>query len=191
LDKFWIFFILFFLVRRNISFLKWFKLFILLIIPLIPSLMSSSRYSVQRFTSAAPAARFLARPKLRRWAIASLLSGFGLALGLVPALHPPTATLELGSMAQAQAPGNISLYTQLAREIEAERMRYYADVKQMMGGNVPDDVCGRSNLPGNVRRVCNDFNRRVYSILEGRMEPSEFARLKAYCSRNPKPGQCP
>jgi Domain of unknown function (DUF4168) len=112
------------------------------------------------------------------------IAGLFVALGAVLVFSP-----EVNAQ---QAPGDIGKYTQVARQIEQQRLKYYAEVKQIMGGNVPENVCTQGNLPANVRQVCNRFNEAVRDVLsDNRMPTDEFKRLKEFCDRTPKPGSCP
>jgi Domain of unknown function (DUF4168) len=123
---------------------------------------------------------FARRLHANRTAIAGILSLVGVV------------SVFSGQAQAQQPPGDLGKYTQVARQIEQQRLKYYSDVKQIMGGNVPENVCTQGGLPANVRQVCNTFNESVYKILsDNRMDAGEFKRLKEFCDRSPKPGQCP
>ncbi len=87
------------------------------------------------------------------------LSTMGLWAGLVAGPTLNLGRLEIGqSAAYAQDNSLISRYARAVWEVEKKRSYYYQMVKPLMGGSVPDDVCSRRGLPGQVQEICNKFN---------------------------------
>ncbi|HEY9615696.1 MAG TPA: DUF4168 domain-containing protein [Microcoleaceae cyanobacterium] len=132
-------------------------------------------------------------PTLSRVVMVGILSTAGLLAGLTPhvSFHGSSLLSETAAYAQ-QPPGDLGKYTKVARQIERQRMQYYAEAKQILNGNVPDNVCQQKNLPGGVREICDRFDRKVRDILaEHKMPVSEFNQLTKFCSAKPKPDGCP
>lgn len=103
-----------------------------------------------------------------------------------------TVGLLYTGVAQAQSPADIAQYADVARQIELQRMKDFAEVKQLMGGNVPDNVCQQGNIPNKVREICDRFDRNSRNILEEkRMPVAKFNAAVRFCQQNPKPKECP
>lgn len=95
-------------------------------------------------------------------------------------------------VAYAQSPAEISQYTNVARQIELKRMQDFAEVKRIMGGNVPENVCQRSDVPGKVREICDRFDSNSRTIIQQNgMSVSKFNDIVRFCQQNPKPKECP
>lgn len=96
------------------------------------------------------------------------------------------------SVAQAQSPADIAQYTTVARQIELQRMQDFAEVKRLMGGNVPENVCQQGNLPSKVKEICDRFDNNSRTILQkSGMPVSKFNDVVRFCQQNPKPKECP
>lgn len=103
-----------------------------------------------------------------------------------------TVGLLFTSVAQAQSPAEIAQYTNVARQIELQRMQDFAEVKRLMGGNVPENVCQQGNLPSKVREICDRFDSDSRTILQkSGMPVSKFNDVIRFCQQNPKPKECP
>ncbi|MEX0269972.1 DUF4168 domain-containing protein [Leptolyngbyaceae cyanobacterium UHCC 1019] len=103
-----------------------------------------------------------------------------------------TVGLLCTGVAQAQSPADIAQYADVARQIELQRMQDFAEVKQLMGGKVPDNVCQQGNIPSKVREICDRFDRNSRNILEEkRMPVAKFNAAVRFCQQNPKPKECP
>jgi len=102
------------------------------------------------------------------------------------------ASLLLSDIAHAQTPAEMALYTNIARQIERQRMADYAEVKQLLGGNVPENVCGQGNLSQQVRKVCDRFDSTSRDIItRNGMSIGKFNEITRYCQQSPKPKECP
>jgi hypothetical protein len=96
----------------------------------------------------------------------SAVQGWGICLfvccawltGIVPSwsgrLDSP---MVWSSAAFAQSAGKIRSYAGAVLEIEPLRRRAYRDVRRIMNGNLPNDVCRQGQLPGNVQSICTGF----------------------------------
>jgi hypothetical protein len=110
-----------------------------------------------------------------------------LAFGVVS-----TVGLLFTGVAQAQSPADIAQYTDVARQIELQRMQDFAEVKQLMGGKVPDNVCQQGNIPRKVQEICDRFDSNSRTILQKNSMPvSKFNEVVRFCQKNPKPKECP
>lgn len=69
------------------------------------------------------------------------------------------------SVAFAQSASKIRSYAGAVLEIEPLRRRAYRDVRHMMNGNLPSDVCGQGQLPSNVRSICASFFNETENII--------------------------
>ncbi len=102
------------------------------------------------------------------------------------------ASLLLSDIAHAQTPADMALYTNIARQIERQRLQDYAEVKQLMGGNVPDSVCTQGNLPQPVKRICDRFDATSRDIItRNGMTIGKFNEITRYCQQPSKPKECP
>lgn len=103
-----------------------------------------------------------------------------------------TAGLLFNGVAQAQSPADIAQYKTVAQQIERQRMQDFAEVKRLMGGNVPENVCQRNDVPGKVREICDRFDNNSRTILQqSGMSVSKFNEVIRFCQQNPKPNECP
>jgi hypothetical protein len=103
-----------------------------------------------------------------------------------------TLGLLFTSVAQAQSPADIAQYKTVAQRIERQRMQDFAEVKRLMGGNVPENVCQQGNLPGKVREICDRFDNNSRTILQqSGMSVSKFNEVIRFCQQNPNPKECP
>lgn len=115
----------------------------------------------------------------------SLLVGSLSVLGL-------TSAMVLSEVVHAQAPGDMTQYTRVARQIEQQRMQDYAEVKQIMGGTVPENVCQRRDTPQKVQDICGRFENTSRDIItRNGMSVTKFNEITRYCQQNPKPKECP
>lgn len=114
----------------------------------------------------------------------AILGGFSV-LGLCSALL-------IADAGQAQSASDLNLYGDIARKIERNRRDQYNQVKQIMGGNVPANVCQQGGIPGEVRKICDRFEDQSRDLITGSgMSVSTFNELTRYCQQNPKPKNCP
>jgi hypothetical protein len=91
-----------------------------------------------------------------------VLVGLGFAVGVTgPGLlrHPETI-----AVAQEQPPqdSEFNRYVRAAFEIETKRRQMMGQVKQITGGNVPNNVCASldqvaANIRGQVQEICQSF----------------------------------
>ncbi|MDX2240932.1 MAG: DUF4168 domain-containing protein [Leptolyngbyaceae cyanobacterium bins.302] len=102
------------------------------------------------------------------------------------------SSLLLPEVVQAQSPGDIAQYTKVAQQIERQRMKLYSEVKQKMGGNVPENVCQQGNLPPDVRKICDEFDSVSRDIITSNgMTVGKFNEVFRFCQQSPKPKDCP
>ncbi|MDX2231817.1 MAG: DUF4168 domain-containing protein [Leptolyngbyaceae cyanobacterium bins.349] len=112
-------------------------------------------------------------------------------VGAVSALGVVSVGLADGAYAQV-TPADMALYTDIARKIERQRMKDYAEVKQLMGGNVPENVCQQGGLSAQVRKVCDRFDSTSRDIItDSGMSVAKFNEITRYCLQSPKPKECP
>jgi hypothetical protein len=92
------------------------------------------------------------------WGICFLVC-CGWLTGVVPSWsgHLKDTQVTWSSVAFAQSTSKIRSYAGAVLEIEPLRRRAYRDVRRMMNGNLPSDVCRQGQLPSNVRSICTDF----------------------------------
>jgi hypothetical protein len=90
----------------------------------------------------------------------SLLSGLTLQVAQNPAALVSAAT------AYAQSGDPVSQYARAAYEIERMRQKRYSEAKQVLGGDVPADVCRQQNIPPAVRGICDEFLKESASIIK-------------------------
>jgi hypothetical protein len=94
---------------------------------------------------------------LKGWGIFILVCGAWLT-GVVPSWSGRVESQVVwSSTAFAQSNGKIRNYAGAVLEIEPLRKRAYREVRRMMNGTLPNDVCRQGQLPGNVRSICTDF----------------------------------
>lgn len=100
--------------------------------------------------------------------------------------------ITVSEAVQAQSPAEIEQYTSVARQIEQQRMQDYNDVKRILGGRVPDNVCKQGDIPAQVRQICDRFDSRSREIItQNGMSVPKFNEITRYCQQNPKPKECP
>jgi Domain of unknown function (DUF4168) len=86
--------------------------------------------------------------------------------------------ISWSSVAFAQPANKIRGYAGAVLEIEPLRRRAYNDVRRMMNGNLPNDVCRQGQLPGNVRSICTDFFDESANIIrKNNLSINEFNDL--------------
>jgi hypothetical protein len=101
------------------------------------------------------------RPNVRllnaQWWGIILMACCGCLTGVVPEWSRQSAQLNGSSAVLAQTTNQIRSYAGAVLDIEPLRKRAYRDVRQMMKGSVPSDVCRIGQLPGNVNSICSSF----------------------------------
>jgi hypothetical protein len=122
------------------------------------------------------------RPHWIQTLIVGTCSILSVAVGILPA-----------QISQAQqSPADLEQYTNIAMQIERQRMQDYAEVKKLMGGTVPDNVCQKSDIPPKVREICDRFDKNSRDIIQASgMSIGKFNEITRYCQQNPKPKECP
>lgn len=112
-------------------------------------------------------------------------------VGSLSALGVCSAILS-AQVSHAQSPNELAQYTNIARQIERQRLQDYAEVKRIMGGNVPANVCQRGDVPPQVREICGRFESDSRDIItRSGMSVAKFNELTRYCQQSPKPKECP
>ncbi len=105
------------------------------------------------------------RLPLSRLTVVSALTVIGLFSGLtIQGAQHPTALIST-SLAAAQS-DPVPQYAKAAYEIERLRQKKYGEAKQVMGGDVPADVCRQQNIPQSVRGICNEFLKESAGIIK-------------------------
>lgn len=141
---------------------------------LLPKLLSSvsSLYdavSASNYTglAASPPQKLPAQtfPWLKQTLLVGTLTSFTLLSGVLSPLSQLSLTGVLPGAVHAQSDDLIVRYAQAAYEMEQFRRRDYAEVKRIMSGNVPEDVCDRGNIPAPVQAICGRFAERFDPIL--------------------------
>jgi Domain of unknown function (DUF4168) len=104
-------------------------------------------------------------PWLKQTLVVGTLTSLALLSGVLSPLSQLTVTGALSGAVHAQSDDLIVRYAQAAYEMEQFRRRDYAEVKRIMSGNVPEDVCDRGNIPAPVQAICGRFAERFDPIL--------------------------
>ncbi|MGA7934356.1 MAG: DUF4168 domain-containing protein [Kovacikia sp.] len=89
----------------------------------------------------------------------SLLSGLTLQI-------PRNSIAPISTISAHAQSDPVSQYSRAAYEIERMRQKKYGEAKQVMGGDVPADVCRQQNLPSTVRGICDDFLKESANIIK-------------------------
>ena len=99
--------------------------------------------------------------------------------GLVPSWSGQIdAPLVWSSAASAQSISKVRNYAGAVLEIEPLRRKAFRDVRRMMNGNLPNDVCRQGQLPSNVRSICTDFFDESANIIrKNNLSITEFNDL--------------
>jgi hypothetical protein len=115
---------------------------------------------------------------------AGVLSCLAILSGTTPSLS--AQGFDWSTIALAQSADEVVRYSRAAYEIEQLRQRNYAKAKRIMGGNVPEDVCQRQNIPGEVQRLCGDLQADSMRIIgEHGLSPAQFNRITRDRQTNP------
>jgi hypothetical protein len=70
--------------------------------------------------------------------------------------------------------------------MEPLRLQSYQRVQQIMGGNVPKDVCKQSNLVGSVTNICDRFfNESAEIIRSNGLSLTDFNAITQEVRKNP------
>lgn len=125
----------------------------------------------------------------------SLALGVFATLSLFTVAPIPGQTSLLGSVAYAQAEESaFTRYVRAAFEIEKTRRSLLEQVKQLTGGNVPNNVCQSSsiaqiqpNVRDQVKGICDNFAAQALSIVREKykLNREEFNRFQRQ-SQDPK-----
>lgn len=116
---------------------------------------------------------------------------FKLLMGTLPLLGLMSSLLST-EIAQAQSAAEMTQYTGIARQIERQRQQDFAEVQQIMGGKVPENVCQQGNLAQPVRKVCDRFDSTSRDIItRNGMTVTKFNEITRFCQQSPKPKECP
>ncbi|WP_404785050.1 DUF4168 domain-containing protein [Altericista sp. CCNU0014] len=123
----------------------------------------------------------------RSIASASAARGWGILLlaccawltGIVPTWSGQgVAQITWSSAVAAQSASKIRSYAEAVLEIEPLRRKAYKDVRRMMNGNLPNDVCRQDRLPSNVKSVCSSFFDESANIIRrNNLSIGEFNEL--------------
>jgi hypothetical protein len=114
--------------------------------------------------------RFMSKPisvPLSRMVMVGALSTVSLLSGLTLQIAQNPAALVSETAAYAQSGSDpVSQYARAAYEIERMRQKRYSEAKQVLGGDVPVDVCRQQNIPPAVRGICDEFLKESASIIK-------------------------
>jgi Domain of unknown function (DUF4168) len=99
--------------------------------------------------------------------------------GLVPSWSGQiNSQVVWSAVASAQSLSKVRSYAGAVLEIEPLRRRAYREVRRMMNGNLPNDVCRQGQLPSNVRSICTDFFDESANIIrKNNLSIGEFNEL--------------
>ncbi len=117
---------------------------------------------------------------LQRITWVGMVSTIGLLSGWVPGLSQDFSSLAWSTAVYAQSSfsnDQVDSYAQVVLEMEPLRQRYYKQVKRLLGGTVPEDVCRQETLPKPVRRICDSFFKESEQIIEKRLSTGEFNQI--------------
>ncbi len=114
----------------------------------------------------------------QRWGIL-LFACCAWLTGTVPAWSGSRGSqITWSSAAVAQPVSKIRSYAGAVLEIEPLRRKAYKDVRRMMNGNLPNDVCRQEQLPSNVKSVCSSFFDESANIIRrNNLSIGEFNEL--------------
>jgi hypothetical protein len=115
-----------------------------------------------------------------------------LMLGILSTLSVTAGILPTQIGQAQQSPAELEQYTNIAMQIERQRMQDYAEVKKLMGGTVPENVCQKGDIPPKVREICDRFDKNSRDIIQSNgMTVPKFNEITRYCQQSPKPKECP
>lgn len=127
----------------------------------------------------------LTRARCRPWMVAGLAIA-SVMVGLPPLPLPFVSGANGSMVVRAQSPQEVVQYARAAYEIEQMRRRKYAEVKKMLGGAMPGDVCQRANVPGGVRSICDSFVKESNDIVRRHgLTPAQFNDITLKKRRDP------
>ncbi len=101
-----------------------------------------------------------------RLSLIGTISAIGLLSGWVPGLSRDFSTLAFNTATYAQSAEQVTQYAKAVLQIEPVRQEALAEAKQLMGGNVPSNVCRQSSVPNAVDSVCKTFLSRSAEIIK-------------------------
>jgi hypothetical protein len=131
-------------------------------------------------------------PKVRSfnvqwWGILLLVSSSGWLTGIVPGWSGETAHLSWSTAVWAQTANQIRNYAGAVLDIEPLRRKAYRDVRHMLKGTVPSDVCRLGQLPGTVNSVCSSFFDESADIIRrNNLSINEFNDITQRSKTDPK-----
>jgi Domain of unknown function (DUF4168) len=115
------------------------------------------------------------RPAQLKWCGIILLACGSCLTSTVPGWSGKVLHLAGASAVLAQSTEQIRGYAGAVLDIEPLRQQAFRRVKEKMKGNLPNDVCRHSNLPGDVRSICsNFFDESATRIRQNNLSISEF-----------------
>lgn len=95
--------------------------------------------------------------------------------GVVPGWSGQVLQTTGSATVLAQSAEQIRGYAGAVLDIEPLRQQAYRKVREMMKGNMPNDVCRQNALPGNVRSICsNFFDESASRIRQNNLSIGEF-----------------
>jgi Domain of unknown function (DUF4168) len=104
-----------------------------------------------------------------------LLTCGGYLAGLVPGWSGQALQPTGVSAVYAQTAEQIRGYAGAVLDIEPLRQHAFRKVKDMMKGNVPNDVCRHGQVPGEVRSICSTFfDESANRIRQNNLSIGEF-----------------
>lgn len=122
---------------------------------------------------------------LNRSMLLGALSSIAVLAGWTPNFSEQSKMFDAAAYAQDQ-PTAFTRYVRAAVEIERTRQRLLDQVKQLTGGNVPNNVCQPGNIAqlnegvrGQVKQICDSFSAQAVQIVtRNGLSREEFNRYQ-------------
>lgn len=107
-----------------------------------------------------------------------MLTITGLASGLTPGLSKDFSTVVFSTAIYAQSAEQITKYARAVLQMEPVRQTAYQEVRRILKGSVPGDVCRQGSVPRSVKDICSRFyTRSAQIILNNGLSIGEFNEM--------------
>lgn len=102
----------------------------------------------------------------------------GLFSGWVPGLSQDFSTVVFNTATYAQSAEQITKYARAVLQMEPVRQTAYQEVRRILKGSVPGDVCRQGGAPRSVKDICSRFyTRSAQIILSNGLSIGEFNEI--------------
>ncbi len=118
--------------------------------------------------------------------VVGTLSAITLLSGCIPGLSRGLTNISFNTAVYAQSTTQIQQYAKAVLQIEPIRRESLEKAKQIMGGNVPANVCRQDDLPNGVEGVCKNFLTRSAQIIkDSGLSIGEFNQITVRLQKDP------